>query len=105
MDDEIGRRKWSKKYLWRYKQAKGYGRRLWVLLQANISTIWTSIMFLLVLVLLVGICSQLRPPVMETVSDGSTVIDYSTFVKQIKAGNVLAVTIRGNEINGLLVDP
>ncbi|HEY6284707.1 MAG TPA: ATP-dependent zinc metalloprotease FtsH, partial [Ktedonobacteraceae bacterium] len=38
-------------------------------------------------------------------SGGTTVIDYSTFKEQISAGNVLAVSIQNNEVNGLLVNP
>jgi len=33
------------------------------------------------------------------------VIDYSTFVRQVKARNVLAVIIKGKEIRGLLANP
>src|SRR5258708_25495248 len=34
-----------------------------------------------------------------------TVVDYSTFIAQVKAGNVMAVTIRDKEVNGLLAKP
>src|SRR5262249_2750841 len=55
--------------------------------------------------LLFGIFSQFQPPPTSTPPDGMTVIDYSTFVRQVKAGNVLAVIIQGNAIHGLLALP
>jgi len=62
-------------------------------------------MLLLLVVLLFGIASQLRPPVISASPNGETVIDYSTFIDQVKAGNVQAVTIRGEDISGLLATP
>jgi hypothetical protein len=55
--------------------------------------------------LLFGIFSQFQPPPKSTPPDGVTVIDYTTFVRQVKAGNVLAVIIQGNAIHGLLALP
>jgi len=55
--------------------------------------------------LLFGVFSQLQVPVTNAPPSGTTAVDYSTLVTQVKAGNVVAVTIRGNEVNGLLAQP
>ncbi len=62
-------------------------------------------MLLLVVVLLFGIFSQFQPPSTNTTPNGVTAIDYSTFIQQVKSGNVQATAIRGSEINGLLQNP
>src|SRR5712692_5869752 len=56
-------------------------------------------------VLLFGVFSQLQVPSTNATPSGTTAVDYSTLVTQVKAGNVVAVTIRGNEVNGLLAQP
>src|SRR5581483_7167365 len=52
--------------------------------------------------LLFGIASQFQGPSTVDVPSGETAINYSAFLQQVNAGNVLAVTIRGNEVNALL---
>ncbi|HEU5230655.1 MAG TPA: ATP-dependent zinc metalloprotease FtsH, partial [Ktedonobacteraceae bacterium] len=89
----------------RPKQPKNYGRQFWKVLQTHKSAFLTSFMLLLIIVLLFSVASQLQPPVINSSPNGVTVIDYSTFISQVKAGNVEAVTIRGEEINGLLANP
>ncbi len=66
------------------------------------TAISTSILLLLVVALLFGIFSQLQAPTISSAANGVATIDYSTFVQQIKEGNVVAVAIQGNEVNGLL---
>jgi ATP-dependent metalloprotease FtsH len=63
--------------------------------------------FLLVamVLLLFGIASQFQSPPAEDVPNGETAISYSAFLHQVHAGNVLAVTLRGNDINALLQQP
>jgi cell division protease FtsH len=69
------------------------------------NTLFTSFLLLIVVVLLFGIFSQLKPPSsISTTPTGVTNIDYSTFIKQVNTGNVLAVTVRGNDINALLAN-
>lgn len=65
----------------------------------------TGCLLVELILLLFGIARQLPPPILSTPPQGVTVIDYSTFVRQVRAGNVLAVIIRDNEIDGLLVTP
>ncbi len=105
MDDKVSRRNKSEGYGRRPKQSKNGGRHFWKLLQTHKSAFLTSFMLLLLLVLLFGIASQLRPPVINSAPNGETVIDYSTFINQVEAGNVQAVTIRGEDISGLLATP
>src|SRR2546429_2923875 len=105
MDDKAGRRKGSygKKRRQTWKQS--YGRIVWKSFQTHKDTLLTGILLLLLVVLLVGIVSQLQPPTPNAVPSGQTPIEYSTFVKQVKEGNVLAVSIRGDEVTGLLDQP
>src|SRR5579875_2176975 len=55
--------------------------------------------------LLFGIFSQFQPPTTSQVPSGETAITYSAFLSQVNAGNVLAVTISGNDVNALLQRP
>jgi ATP-dependent metalloprotease FtsH len=102
MDDKAGRRSASEAHGRRWKQARG---KAWKFLQVQKSSLFTGVMLLLVVVLLFGVFSQLQPPAMNTTPSGVTAIDYSTFVQQVKAGNVQATALRGSEINGLLQNP
>src|SRR5579885_3536474 len=65
--------------------------------------LFAGILLTAILVLLFGVFSQLQPPTTGTPPSGVTAVNYSTFVSQVKAGNVVAVTIRGDEINGMLI--
>jgi|SRR5450755_317639 ATP-dependent metalloprotease FtsH len=102
MDDKAERRGKSAKRRW--KQAMN-GQNVKKFVQAQKNTLLTCAMLLLSIGLLFGIFSQLQPPTTNTTPGGVTAIDYSTFVQQVKAGNVMATTIRGTEINGLLQTP
>src|SRR5450759_4642117 len=102
MDDKAERRGKSAKRRW--KQAMN-GQNVKKFVQAQKNTLLTCAMLLLSIGLLFGIFSQLQPPTTNTTPGGVTAIDYSTVVQQVKAGNVMATTIRGTEINGLLQTP
>lgn len=108
MDDKVGRRKQPEDYRRRqHKQAKQYGRKIWKFLSTHKSAFFTGTLLFLLVALLFGIFSQFQPPIVNTSTppSGVTTIDYSTFVSQVKAGNVLAVTIQGNTLNALLEHP
>lgn len=66
---------------------------------------FAGILLTTILVLLFGVFSQFQAPATSTPPAGVTAVNYSTFVSQVKVGNVLAVTIRGDDINGLLAQP
>src|SRR5437763_1318790 len=88
-----------------YKNVKYYGHHIVRFLRTQKQSLLTGCLMLSILVLLFGIFSQFQPPRTSTPPEGVTVIDYSTFVGQVKAGNVLAVIVQGNEIHGLLAAP
>jgi len=112
MDDKASRRTKAEEQGRRHKpqqgvpQATNYGRKVWKFLQTHKNSLFTSFMLLSMVVLLFGIFSQLpSPPPANTAPNGETTIDYSTFVKQVQTGNMYAVAIRGDDVNGLLVNP
>src|SRR6266852_5995250 len=65
----------------------------------------TGILLTALLLLLFGICSQLPAPDLNQPPRGTTVIDYSTFLAQVREGNVLEVSLRDQDIEGLLARP
>jgi ATP-dependent metalloprotease FtsH len=76
--------------------------QIWKFLGTHRQALFAGILLTALLVLLFGVFSQFSAPATSAPPSGVTVVDYSTFVSQVKAGNVLAVTIRGDDINGLL---
>jgi ATP-dependent metalloprotease FtsH len=56
-------------------------------------------------ILLFGVFSRFQVPSFSVPPGGTKVVDYSAFKEQVRAGNVLAVSIQNNEVNGLLVNP
>src|SRR2546428_4878039 len=94
MDDMGSRRRKSEDYERRHKQVKSYGRTVWKFLTTHRQTLLTSILLLLLVVLLFGVSGQLQAPAADSVPNGVTAIDYSTFVKQVEAGKVISVTMQ-----------
>ena len=74
-------------------------------LSTHKQALFAGILLTALIVLLFGVFSQFQAPATSTAPSGETVVGYSTFISQVKAGNVLAVTIRGDDINGLLAQP
>jgi hypothetical protein len=101
MDNKQSRR-WYKvdRQSW-HKVLMSHRTNLSRLLHTQQQSLLTAALLVVIVVLLVGIFSQLQPPSTSTPPDRVTVIDYTTFVRQVKAGNVLAVIIQGNAIHGL----
>src|SRR6266702_20034 len=105
MDDKVGRRS-RLRNLWRQrKDVKTYRKLVTKFLSTHKQSFFASLLLSLMVVLLFGIFSHLNVPVTNTAPSGVTVVDYSTFVGQVKAGNVIAVSIRGDEINAMLAAP
>jgi cell division protease FtsH len=71
-------------------------------LSTHKQALFAGILLTALIVLLFGVFSQFQAPATSATPSGETVVEYSTFISQVKAGNVLAVTIRGDDINGLL---
>ncbi len=66
-------------------------------------TFLAGIMLTGVVILLFGVFSRLQAPTFNTPPAGTNVVDYSTFKEQVKAGNVLAVSVQNTDVNALLV--
>src|SRR5215472_5919578 len=65
----------------------------------------TGVLLAALLLLLFGICSQLPALDLTPPPSGLTVINYSTFIVQIRAGNVLMVSLQDKDIVGQLARP
>ena len=105
MDDKVGRR-FKLRNLWRRrKDTKTYLQLFRKFLSTHKHSFFASILVLVMIVLLFGIFSFFTAPTTNTAPSGVTVVGYSNFVGQVKAGNVIGVSIRGNEINALLATP
>lgn len=104
MDDTSRRRRKSGMHGWRrIVQGKTY-KNVGKLLIEHKQSVFTSFLLLTLLVLLLGVFSQFRVPMANNAPAGSKIISYSTFVQQVKAGNVVAVTIQGSDVNGLITN-
>lgn len=71
-------------------------------LKEHKQSVGTGVLIGIMLVLLFGISSQLQGPPTSQPPAGVTVVDYGTFVAQVKTGNILSVAIRGNQITGTM---
>src|SRR5215472_4886467 len=65
----------------------------------------TGVLLTALLLLLFGICSRLPALDLTSPPSGLTVIDYSTFIAQVRASNVLAASLQDQDIVGLLARP
>ncbi len=112
MDDMGGRRSQSGSRRRRHKDVRNYGRNLkqsfakYVeFFRTHKQSLLATALLALITVLLFGIFSQLQAPSTDTAPNGVTAVNYSTFVEQVKAGNVLAVAIQGDNVDGLSASP
>ena len=105
MDDKGGRRFKLVEQRRRLKGVRNYRCNVPKFLKTHKHSFLTGFLLIAALVLLFGLVNRLQPPVMSSTPNGVTVINYSTFVGQLKAGNVLAVTVQGNGVNVLLSKP
>lgn len=62
----------------------------------------TGLLLAALLILLIGIARELPNPPPPSPPDIFTSVAYSTLVRQVQAGQVVAVNIQGNELDGLL---
>jgi len=77
-------------------------RRIIKLFKTHKKALLSGFLIAAIIALLFGIASQLQSPSTSNVPSGETSINYSAFLNQVNADNVLAVTIQGNEVNILL---
>ena len=87
------------------KDVKSYTHNISSFLHTQKQSLLTGFLLIVAAMLLFGIFSQFQPPRTSIPPDGVTVLDYRTFIEQVKASNVLAVVIQGDEIHGLLANP
>ncbi len=105
MDNKSDHR-WKLEDPWRrHQDTKSYRSTVSTFLREHKQSLLTGMLLFVLLVLLFGICSQLRAPITDNPPNGVTVVDYSTFVEQVKARNVRTVTIQGDELTGVLAHP
>src|ERR1700680_1578513 len=105
MDSKDGRRRASGDADRRHKTGVKNVRTIAHYLKTHIQALLAGGLVIALLVLLFGVFSNFQSPVLNTPPAGEKVITYSSFLAQVKAGNMLGVTIRGNDLNGLLVNP
>src|SRR5436305_2231938 len=105
MDGKSDRRMKLKLHWRRPKDVGSYRRSVLKFLSTHKRSLLTSVLLMVIVVLLFSLVSLLKPPSANTTPGGVTAISYTVFVQQVKAGNVLAVTIQGHDINALLASP
>src|ERR1700693_3701717 len=89
----------------RHKTIVKKGRKFTNYLRTHKQALLAGSLLIALVVLLLGVFSHFQGPVTNTPPSGEKVIDYNTFLAQVKTGNMLAVSMRGNDLNGLLVKP
>lgn len=80
-------------------------KRITALWKTQRSALLSGFLIVAIIILLVGIFAQFQAPAVEDIPAGETSINYSVFLSQVNAGNVMAVIIRGAGINALLQTP
>ncbi len=65
-------------------------------------TFLTGVLLFALLVLLFAVSCRLQAPGASNPPRGATIVNYNTFVDQVKDGNMLSVTIQGDELTGVL---
>lgn len=95
---------WSRKRKSVSNNVKGQ-RRIVTFCKTHRSVLLSGFLIVTIVTLLIGIFVQLQGPAEDDVPGGETSINYSAFLNQVNAGNVLAVTIRGDSVNALLLNP
>src|SRR6266487_486808 len=103
MDGKGSRRLSSKNDRPRTRNVVEIGKKYAKFLIIHRQSLLAGILLTGMVVLLFGVFSRFPVPSFNPPPGGTTVVDYTTFKEQIRAGNVLAVSIQSNEVNGLLV--
>ena len=103
MDDKASCRDQRKKRKRHSVDSKRFMRQAYKMIQAQRRTLLTGLLCVALIVLLYGIAAQLPIPLANNAPANVRTVDYTTFIKQVQAGNVEAVVIRGDTLNGLLL--
>src|SRR5256714_11515893 len=105
MDDMSDRRSQLDSRRRRHQDVKSYGRQLrqsfaryGAFFKTHKQSLLAIALLAILTLLLFGIFSQLQAPNTDTTPGGVTAVNYSAFVEQVKAGNVLAVAFQGGNV-------
>src|SRR5260221_8365869 len=88
----------------RQLQVLKIGKQCAKFLATHKQALFAGILLAGLVVLLFGVFSQFQGPSNNTAPSGMTAVDYSTFIAQVKAGNVLAVTFLEKAGKGLYAE-
>jgi ATP-dependent metalloprotease FtsH len=105
MDDKTSRQNQLKKQGRHSVDSKRFAREVYKVIQTHRRMCLTGILGIVLMLLVFGIVAQIPVPTASNAPANVTTIDYTTFIKQVRAGNVEAVVIQGNTVNGLLATP
>ena len=105
MDGKGGRRGSSGDGRRRHKTGVKNVRTIARYLKTHIQALLAGGLVIALIALLFGVFSNFQSPVLNAPPAGEKVITYSSFLAQVRANNMVAVTIRGNDLTGLLVNP
>ncbi len=103
MDGKGSRRLSSENDRPRRRNVFEFGKKFTKFLVIHKQSVLAGILLTGMVILLFGVFSRFQAPSLNTPTGGTTVVNYSTFKDQIRVGNVLAVSIQDNQVNGLLV--
>src|ERR1700687_3288763 len=103
MDGKGSRRFSSENDRPRRRNVVEFGKKCTKFLVIHRQSLLAGILLTGMVILLFSVFSRLQAPSLNTPPGGTTAVEYSTFKEQIRVGNVLAVSIQNNEVNGLLV--
>jgi ATP-dependent metalloprotease FtsH len=102
MDGKGSRRLLSAKGRPRRWNVVDLGKKFREFLAIHRQSLLAGILITGMVILLFGVFSMIQAPSFNIPQGGTKIVDYSTFKKQVSAGNVLAVSIQNNEVNALL---
>ncbi|HYX48864.1 MAG TPA: ATP-dependent metallopeptidase FtsH/Yme1/Tma family protein, partial [Ktedonobacteraceae bacterium] len=102
MDGKDSRRLSSKSDWYRRWNVVAFSKKSRTFLALHRQSLLAGILLTGMVLLLFVVFSRFQAPTFNNPPAGTTVVDYSTLKKQVSAGNVLAVSIQGDEVNALL---
>lgn len=105
MDGKDGRPPQLRKRWRPFQDTQQTQKVVWKFLGNHKRSLVTAFLLLTIGVTIFGIASLLPAPSANSTPNGVTPISYSSFIQQVKAGNVVAVQLQGDTINGLLAKP
>ncbi len=102
--DRKTRRLWQRHYR-RHERVQLSFPSFLQLLKTHRQLLLTGCLLFALLVLLFAIVSQLPAPATGQPPTGVQVVNYTTFIAQVRAGNIRSVTIQDNQLLGVLAHP